>query len=544
MIERLLTWMPAAPAAAIALMPKCLACWLALGLTLAVRGIWRRRRTAVPAGAVLLLVALPSSAQTRPPEFKNPEERRSTGSELATSLSVRFARNQIGGTPVCLRSYEGMLVGPTLRAKPGDTLYVHLTNDLNLNPCGGPAPEPRSLVTNLHTHGLHVSPSGNSDNVLLELPPKQDFQYEIRIPKHHIAGTFWYHAHVHGSTAIQVSNSMAGAIIVDGGEKPSLDNVPEIRAAMARDREKIFVFQQVPYQQTGSVEAAQLENFLTGWQGETTINGQYEPVIRLRSGEVSRWRFIHAGVAASINVVLDGHQLHEIALDGLPRGRLVSRNRIELQPGYRNDVLVQAGAPGIYKLRDAASDAASSLQEGVAEAEDILATVIVEPGGERMSLPTSAQLFPYWPGQIYDHELEPPVQKVRFSMEGGKFLINGREYDPAMPPRKLILGSANAWEISAANGNHPFHIHVNPFQVMVPNERGVLEWVWRDTFLVRGGQSFVARSRYETYIGRFVLHCHNLFHEDRGMMELVEVALPGGPGMHDHGGHTGQDGEP
>lgn len=495
-------------------------------------------KTLLPLGAlVVLLAALPVQAQT-PPPFRNPEERRASGGELATSLTTRFARNEIGGIPVCLRSYEGKLVGPTLRAKPGDTLVIDFGNQLAAGVCPGPPPEPRSLVTNLHTHGLHVSPAGNSDNVLLELVPKQKFRFEIRIPKSHVAGTFWYHAHVHGSTAIQVSNGMSGALIVDGGERPSLDSVPEIRKAMERDREKIFVFQQIPYQQTGRVEAAQLENFLTGWQGETTINGQYEPVIRLRSGEVSRWRFIHSGIAASLNVTLDGHMLHEIALDGLPRGRLVSQRRIELQPGYRSDVLIQAGAPGIYKLRDAASDAASSLQEGVAEAEDILATVIIEPGGERMALPTNAQLLPHALPPIPDAELQGPVQRIRFSIENNKFLINGREFDPAMPPRKLILGSANAWEISAANGNHPFHIHVNPFQVRIQNEVGNTEWVWRDTFLVRGGQSFLARSRYETYIGRFVLHCHNLFHEDRGMMELVEVVLPGEAGMHDHAGHS------
>ena len=58
--------------------------------------------------------------------------------------------------------------------------------------------------TNLHTHGLHVSPAGNSDNVLLDIAPGETFEYEIKIPPDHVPGTYWYHAHMHGSTATQV----------------------------------------------------------------------------------------------------------------------------------------------------------------------------------------------------------------------------------------------------------------------------------------------------------------------------------------------------
>src|SRR5690349_12356967 len=139
---------------------------------------------------------------------------------LDATLDVAYATNEVAGCEVKLRSYNGKLTGPTLRAKPGDTLYIKMKNSL--------PPEPHSHAgdhniphgfnsTNLHTHGLHVSPSDNSDNVFREIGPGQSFDYVIAVPKNHAPGTFWYHAHLHGSTALQVSSGMAGMLIIEGG---------------------------------------------------------------------------------------------------------------------------------------------------------------------------------------------------------------------------------------------------------------------------------------------------------------------------------------
>jgi FtsP/CotA-like multicopper oxidase with cupredoxin domain len=82
---------------------------------------------------------------------------------------------------------------------------------------------------------------------------------------------------------------------------------------------------------------------------------------------------------------------------------------------------------------------------------------------------------------------------------------------------------------------HVFHIHVNPFQVTRADPQGKNEVVWKDTVLVPAGKTINIFTRYLDYIGKFVMHCHILDHEDLGMMELVEVVgeepLPG------HGGH-------
>ena len=93
--------------------------------------------------------------------------------------------------------YNGTSPGPTLRVAPGDVLRVTLANDLD-------------ATTNLHTHGLHVSPEGNSDNVFRMVEPGQSARYEYAIPADHPTGTFWYHPHHHGTVATRCSADCSG----------------------------------------------------------------------------------------------------------------------------------------------------------------------------------------------------------------------------------------------------------------------------------------------------------------------------------------------
>ncbi len=125
-----------------------------------------------------------------------------------------------------LRSYSGCLTSPLIEVLPGDTLHIALRNALSANdPTCGATPAPYLQLpsgvgcfntTNLHTHGLHVSPSGISDNVLRTMGPAKTYPVRIAIPSDHPAGTFWYHAHMHGSTAVGVSSADAGVLIVRG----------------------------------------------------------------------------------------------------------------------------------------------------------------------------------------------------------------------------------------------------------------------------------------------------------------------------------------
>ena len=293
-----------------------------------------------------------------------------TGNVVSVHLEVREDTNEIYNPAtghkekVKLRSYGGCLSGPELELEPGSTLRVHLVNNLDFNdptcPDGQDPPDGSAgcfNTINMHFHGLHVSPSGNSDNVLLNIAPQTSFDYEINIPGDHPAGTFWYHAHRHGSTAAQVASGASGALIIRGkrpylgGDTPGdLDTILHTTGTISGKPgpdfpELIFLFQQIPYACfTDSSLSGMLtnpnktwwcppdkigvvENFSTQLGGAslwdvsgrfTSINGAVQPQItqaqvrdlqagalkqvNVQAGAVQHWRMIHAGIHDTINL--------------------------------------------------------------------------------------------------------------------------------------------------------------------------------------------------------------------------------------------------
>lgn len=158
---------------------------------------------------------------------------------------------------------------------------------------------------------------------------------------------------------------------------------------------------------------------------------------------------------------------------------------------------------------------------------------------------------------ITDGELTPGSgQQVTFNIDVSQpvpvFMVDGKPYDPNTS-RDLILGNVEEWTLTSNFVNHPFHIHVNPFQVVkILNPQGVdvsetgetddpqyanLKGTWKDTLFVKQNYKLYVRTRYQRYIGEYVLHCHILDHEDQGMMQNVRVLLPDGQGGAVSSGH-------
>lgn len=184
-------------------------------------GLTTSRRKFLLAGASLAAVAV----LPMPTAVHAADMRRSRDGLLKTRLRVYFAGNQIDDLKVFTRTYEGRIPGPTLRLRPGDTLQLRLVNQLPFETEEMPHDIniPHGFnVTNLHTHGLHVSPKCSddgtvcSDNVLIEIPPGESQFYEITLPDNHPDGTYWFHPHKHGSVAVQFMGGMAGALIIEG----------------------------------------------------------------------------------------------------------------------------------------------------------------------------------------------------------------------------------------------------------------------------------------------------------------------------------------
>ena len=206
---------------------------------------------AAAAWGVEVAARTPANAPAHPPPL---DYRLEVGMVRGSIWNPATLRND----PVELRSYRGAgvkdgdFVAPTIRVRPGQTLRVHLDN--RLPPCTSQETkaEPCRNDTNLHTHGLWVSPSGNSDNVMISIPPGGSFDYEFRIPDEHPAGTFWYHPHRHGSGMYQLGSGMAGALIVEGSRLPTTARPGDVDILLKDDRgrpfpERILIFQNIPY---------------------------------------------------------------------------------------------------------------------------------------------------------------------------------------------------------------------------------------------------------------------------------------------------------
>jgi FtsP/CotA-like multicopper oxidase with cupredoxin domain/peroxiredoxin len=452
-----------------------------------------------------------------------------------------------------VRTYNGRMGTTVMRAFPGDLLNVNLKNNI---PKNEPPDKPEGTNTpggfnhtNLHTHGLHVSPEGRSDNVYLDVGPGQTQAFCFDIPEKHVAGTFWFHAHRHGSAALQISSGMVGALIIDPSPNTGLDSLPEIKAIMQGGGERILVFQQLQYSlqndNTGTV--AEFDVYGTGTPTETLpaanlINGEYFPTIYLKVGEIQRWRCVHGGIDSPLDLAigkdLGGEKLetlwdlNEIAVDGLPLYQMTSKPRTELLPGYRSDILVQAKEEGEYILGSQPISAARSLRKA-AKIWTPLARVCVKGKMAPMKLPNRDDIGRFALRPIHEKELFNRIPYGLNFFAGGfptmSFTINDQSFDRNRVDLCPRLGYAEEWALSSKADNHPFHIHVNPFEVVTKNKMGqVTSRIWRDTIFVTAIANPVenpiyVRMRFEDFPGKTVLHCHNLKHEDQGMMMAIQI---------------------
>ena len=518
--------------------------------------------------------------------FVEPPTLASVHGELDVTLALAYVETTLDGKPVRLRSMFNSIPAPTLRVDAGDRLRIKVVNQLPANP---PSSDPARHLrfpnsTNLHTHGLHVTPGIVSpgvygdyvmDDPQLGIQPGQSRQHEYQIRLDHPPGAYWYHPHLHGSSAIQVGSGMAGALVIRG----AIDQVPEIAAAV----ERVFMFQAPITDAAGRLESfAQVaENFTA--DPPFLVNGVRRPRLVLRRGEVQNWRFLNADIFRFLNLGLDDHALHVHGHDGNPRRNLLSigpgdANGLVLAPGNRASVLVQAGAPGTYCLRTLSFQMAGA---GATLAEDVLAEVVVVDEPRPMGLPAGPLPIPPSLAPITDVELASAgglrrniVMRAVFApptanQPPGSVVHPGDEVDdwfyqssttnlsktvfalgaasgqassaPGMPAefipyqssralkQTVALGSVEEWTVFNMNSvPHPFHLHVNPFQVIRINGQPVDPY-WADTIALPPNGSPVNptsvtfRVRFLDFSGTFVMHCHMLAHEDMGMMQMVEV---------------------
>ena len=497
--------------------------------------------------------------------LRSPSVLRAVDGRLGGTITARRATLDIGvGHDYTTYAYDGAIPGATWELRPGETIGVTIRNampplgerdqqisdghdhgQIDTGSTGAPnMTRPHDWThTNLHTHGLHVSPEGDGDNPFIAIEPGGEQRYDIPLPADHTGGLFWYHPHRHGAVAYQVQGGMAGALVVRG----AIDEVPEIAAAT----EQIMVFQalemtdgfEIP---TPEPNATLREAFFPRDRVYWTLNGQTTPVITMRRGEVQRWRMLNAAEGKLMSLLLTGHSFEHIGYDGLalPAPRRVRDTFIE--PGARVEALVQAQYPGRYEL--VLSPATSQLPylPGWSQApgadqpvgadgtvwQEVVPRVVayldVLPERADMALPTSLPAYDPPLRPIARHrDVEYTVHR-RADHQFEAFGIDGRPFNPEDPPYRMRLGTAEEWTVRNAADEgfvHVFHIHVNPFLVTHVDGERLTTPVWRDTWALgpRLGDSFTFVMNIDDFTGTTVEHCHVLTHEDLGMMEALEI---------------------
>ena len=443
--------------------------------------------------------------------LRSPPELRSADGRLQLTLDAGPGQVELGGRPAGALCYNGTVPGPTLRLRPGDELTVRLVNSLD---------EP----TNLHVHGLHVSPQANSDNVFVAVSPGESFDYSYRLPPDHPPGVYWYHPHHHGMVAGQIFAGLFGAIIVEDPE------------AIPVNRERVLLVSDTTLDSAGNIAAVSPMERMAGREGELLLlNGQGNPLLTARPGERERWRIVNTCVARFVRLRLDGQQLQLLGLDS---GRFADPESVKellLAPGNRADLLLTAaaGESSLQALPYNRGGMPGMMGQGRAPDGGTAALATLRVDGEPGVPPGAVSARP----ALEDLRSAPVAarRQLVLAMGGGpggmgggmggmRFTINGREYSEARTDTVVAAGSVEEWTlVNTSPMDHPFHLHVWPMQIIEDNGRELGPVDLRDVVTVRANGRATVRIAFRDFGGRSVYHCHILDHEDLGMMGVIEV---------------------
>src|SRR6266436_5592861 len=243
---------------------------------------------------------------------------------------------------------DGQPIAPTLRLSPGDQLNINYINDLPARPQKTCSITPCMDMTNLHFHGLTVSPDTPQDDVLTMMAmPGKSLHYTVQIPKNHSPGLYWYHTHPHGESYRQALDGMSGALVIEGIESyyPELSGLRE-RVLVVRGRS----IKKDPY--AGDLkDRVALSSETCGGEHEApdevmTVNGAVRPEIEIRPGERQFWRIANASADRYVDLEFEGEKFEIVAMDGEPIGQHDPRhptrvaNHVLLPPAGRLEAIV------------------------------------------------------------------------------------------------------------------------------------------------------------------------------------------------------------
>jgi FtsP/CotA-like multicopper oxidase with cupredoxin domain len=392
-------------------------------------------------------------------------------------------------------------------------------------------------MTNLHFHGLHVSPNAPQDDVITMMAmPGGSLRYRVTIPSNQPPGLYWYHTHPHGESYQQSLDGMSGAIVIDGIERyaPEVAGLPE-RILVLRDLDLSID----PKSAQGMRTAVGLSSVRCGnGSGEPqrifTVNGALRPKIQIAPGERQFWRIVNASPDLYADIQIDFSSIRVVALDGMPLGfHNPSRpsedvDHILLAPAGRVEAIIQGPQNGNAAFRSRCVDTGPA---GDPNPEMVLADLDEQATHPPVLNPAHDFQAPRGKPHVVPNSLLRAVEQsepafiVNFTEDQHGFYINGQKYGPTSRPMTVVdTGKYLHWRVvNDTDEIHPFHIHQVHFLPYKLGNHMISEPLWMDTVNVpaHGEIELIMDFTDPIIKGMSVFHCHLLKHEDKGMMAKI-----------------------
>ena len=412
------------------------------------------------------------------------------------TLTTR-AYAQAGDTPT--------VPGPTIIMAPGNKYVLKFENRLPYEPLSdlhNRFKDPN--VTNLHTHGLHTTGDTPGDDVTRIFEGRTGGDYVFDMTSDHMGGTFWIHAHHHGSTYLQVSSGAFAMLLIDDSADPMPVNVRNME-------EKLLTLGYLDPSVSGTGGDMLVSGTLSpGWN----VNGKVEGDICMPVNTWQHWRLLVAAsdVKAKDVSVGDNCEVALLARDGVWRTMVpkdLADNTMSLTGGSRADIAVRCTA-------DSTLEVGGTVVANIYADSNMPADNTVHP----YAADGSSQWASFRPGYLRDLRNEPVTNFESVSM--GARTINGSKFDLDVPTFITQADGVQEWNVSGAT-NHPFHLHVFHFQAQ--EDCGEYEaGEYYDTIAASCDVRFDLNPPTSTvFDGKTIFHCHLLDHEDQGAMGYMVV---------------------
>jgi FtsP/CotA-like multicopper oxidase with cupredoxin domain len=470
----------------------------------------------------------------------------------AIELSLGKARASIINTDISFntRLYNGMFPGPVIRMKAGTRCSVLLKNELDGERC--PSGHHNGLhcpdTTNLHTHGLHVTPKGASDNINITVQPGEQFQYQYDLQADTLMGTHWYHPHFHGSTTLQVVGGAFGMLLVDPADDYNLPS--DLRALYAKARLiafNDFDFRDEPlayvaYTKSWPAIAYSYKNVTIDpnvTMGATTsphfvgVNGQFRPYFTVEQGEVFVLRMLMASGTRPLELVQTSGpkcEMKLLARDGVfHQTPYIDMPYVPFLQGGRADVAFRCAGAGLVTFSAAPQPDGDMYFNGPVTNERLVQgnvfQIVVTANASRLdAFPASEAPVPMY---LQDLLSETPARAFDVELAGVTLLVKGYGMnisadlgvneepwhgweDPHWTER---LCKNQLYRIRLVGG-HPYHQHINHFQIHTTQAPPHLVRVGEFRDVTLGGMHTskdpleVVYMKTWDYDGVYILHCH------------------------------------